>query len=352
MTSLMKTAAPHRGAAAIRPPRACSERSGVQLSDVETARISAAIDAARTESTREVYAAAWRGWQRWCEARGVAALPGDPWALCAYLTERAESGRAMGTLDLSCVAIRHVHRTCGADDPVDDEAVRQVRLGLRRLYGGAPRRLARPLTLADVRKTASAIDRSTPIGIRDAAMILLGYASAMRRSELVALQLADVEHKPAGLLLNVRRSKTDQEGHGQLVAVAYGRHSGTDPVAALAAWRAIRGETPGPLFTRIWASKVASSHCRHTCRPGCCAPAPKPSGWTAHGSPPTRCAPATPPRLRWPESRSTASLRRPATGTSPFSSIATFARSRRSRRPRAATSGCEWMPWLHWLAEA
>lgn len=163
----------------------------------------------------------------------------------------------MGTLDMSCVAIRHVHRACVADDPVADETVRQVRLGLRRLYGGAPRRLARALTVADVCEIASAIDRSIPIGTRDTAMILLGYASAMRRSGPVALQVAEVEHGPTGLLLNVRRSKTDQEGHGQLVAVAHGRHSGTDPVAAPAAWRAVGGETPGPLFTRIWASKVS-----------------------------------------------------------------------------------------------
>ena len=105
--------------------------------------------------------------------------------------------------------------------------------------------------------SSPAIDSSTPIGIRDAAVILVGYASAMRRSELVALTLADVEHKPAGLLLSVRRSKTDQPGHGQVVAVAHGRHAATDPVAALAVWRAVRGETPGPLFTRTTARSVS-----------------------------------------------------------------------------------------------
>lgn len=86
---------------------------------------------------------------------------------------------------------------------------------------------------------------------------MVGYASAMRRAEIVALTLADVEHKPAGLLLNVRKSKMDQQGHGQVVAVAHGQHSLTDPVAALAAWRTLRGETPGALFTRIWASSVS-----------------------------------------------------------------------------------------------
>lgn len=121
---------------------------------------------------------------------------------------------------------------------------------LRRTYGSAPRRLARPLTVDEIRHIVGGIDRTTPIGIRDAAIILLGYASAMRRSELVALTMADVEHKPDGLLLTVRQSKTDQQGHGQIVAVAHGRHALTDPVAALAAWRAVRRETPGALFTR------------------------------------------------------------------------------------------------------
>ena len=146
---------------------------------------------------------------------------------------------------------------CGVEDPVASETVRQVRQGLRRVYGAAPRRLARPLGIDEIRQILASIDRTTPIGIRDAAIILLGYASAMRRAEIVALTLADVEHKPAGLLLNIRQSKMDQEGHGQVVAVAHGHHALTDPVAALAAWRAIRSETPGALFTRIWASTVS-----------------------------------------------------------------------------------------------
>ena len=74
-------------------------------------------------------------------------------------------------------------------------------------------------------------------------MILLGFASALRRSELVSLTLADVELKPAGLLLNVRQSKTDPKGHGQVVAVAHGQHARTDPVAALVGWRAVRGRS-------------------------------------------------------------------------------------------------------------
>jgi len=141
--------------------------------------------------------------------------------------------------------------------PISSETVRQVRLGLRRTYGTAPRRLARPLSTTDIRDILTTIDRTDPIGIRDAAIILLGYASAMRRSELTALTLLDLEEKPDGLLITIRRSKTDQAGHGQTVAVARGTHSHTDPVAALAAWRRLPGHAPGPLFTRFFSSQIS-----------------------------------------------------------------------------------------------
>jgi hypothetical protein len=97
--------------------------------------------------------------------RGISALPGDPAALCAYLVERAADGIAVKSLDLACTAIRHVHRMHGLDNPADHETVRQVRqvrLGLRRTYGTAPRRLARPLTGAEIHQILTAIDRTTP----------------------------------------------------------------------------------------------------------------------------------------------------------------------------------------------
>ena len=230
-------------------------RAGLTLADA--ARIGEALAAARTPDTRRLYDVVWGQWQRWCADRDVAAVPADPLAVCAYLTERAEAGRATGTLDMACTVIRHVHRTLDATDPIASEAVRQVRRALRRTYGAAPRRLARPLSIEDIRQIIARIDRTTPHGIRDAAIILIGYASAMRRAELVALDLTDIEHKPAGLLLHIRQSKTDQEGHGEQVAVAHDQHAATDPVAALIAWRDLRGETPGALFTRIWGNTIS-----------------------------------------------------------------------------------------------
>lgn len=221
------------------------------LTATDAVRIGAAMDAAIADSTRTVYAHAWRGWERWCSSRAINPLPGSPAAICAYLVERADQGASMGTLDGACSAISYEHRSHGLDDPTLTEAVRQVRRGLRRTIGTAPQRLARPLDTGDIRQIVTAIDRSTAKGARDAAIILLGFASALRRSELTELTFADVETQPGGLLLRVRRSKTDPEAHGQVVGIAHGQQAMTDPVAALSTWTAVRGTDPGPLFTSL-----------------------------------------------------------------------------------------------------
>jgi len=222
-----------------------------RLTEADVTRIAAAIAATHAETTRACYAGAWDRWRRWCSGRALVPLPAEPAAVCAYLTERADQGVSLSTIDLACSAIGHQHRRHGLPNPIGHEAVRQVRRGLRRILGTAPRRPARPLSVSDIRQLITAIDRSTAQGVRDAALILLGFAGALRRSELAALTLADIEAKPAGLLLSLRRSKTDPDRRGQVVGVAHGQHALTDPVAALDAWLALRGAAPGPLFTSM-----------------------------------------------------------------------------------------------------
>jgi len=102
------------------------------------------------------------------------------------------------------------------------------------------------------------IDRTTVKGTRDAALILIGFASALRRSELAALTMADIEAKPAGLLIHLRRSKGDPEARGQVVGVARGQHLETDPIATLDAWLGLRGTAPGPLFTNAHHGRVGT----------------------------------------------------------------------------------------------
>lgn len=113
------------------------------LTVADATRIAEAIDATHAESTRDLYAHAWRVWQRWCAARD-ADTPASPAMVCAYLTERADQGVSVGTLDLACSAIAYQHRRHGLENPILSEGVRQVRRGLRRIVGTAPRRQAPP----------------------------------------------------------------------------------------------------------------------------------------------------------------------------------------------------------------
>ena len=229
------------------------------LTPGDAARIAAAIDAELAASTRTSYASAWRQWDAWCRERDIAALPAAPEAIAAYLAERAESGLCFGTLDGACSAIAHRHHEEGLADPTADVTVRRVRRGLRRIMGTAPHRQAHPLTVDELDRIVSTIDPATAIGARGRAVILLGYASALRPSELSALDLADISVKPTGILVAVRRSKTDQDGHGQLVGVARGQHRQTDPIRALDAWLKIRPAGPGALFTRVYASGTTTT---------------------------------------------------------------------------------------------
>lgn len=249
LPTLAAEAASAHASSNVAPGAAADPLAG--LTETDIGRITTAIAANHAETTLAVYACAWRRWEDWCVGRGLDPLPGAPAAVCAYLTERAAQGLAFGTIEVACSAIAYEHRSRGVLDPVAHEAVHQVRRGLRRTLGTAPRRQAHPLSVAEIRRIVTDIDRSAPQGARDAALILLGFASALRRSELAALRLDDLEAKPTGLLLRIRHSKTDQDGRGQIVGVARGDHARTDPIAALVTWLAHRGAHPGPLFTSM-----------------------------------------------------------------------------------------------------
>ena len=119
--------------------------------------------------------------------------------------------------------------------------------GIRRTVGAAPVR--KKAATSDV-VIAMAAPAASLRDVRDRAILLLGFAGAFRRSELVALDVADIEPTPEGLLVTIRRSKTDQDGQGRTVAIPRGDVA--CPVAALAGWLAAAGIADGPLFRRVW----------------------------------------------------------------------------------------------------
>ncbi|MCF8475861.1 MAG: site-specific integrase [Pseudolabrys sp.] len=183
----------------------------------------------------------------WAQQRGLDLIPASPAAVAAYLASEAERGVKASTIGRRCAAIQYVHRLGGHPNPVDDERVKAVLRGIRRTIGVTPRRMT-PATAERVIAMAPPADGSLT-ALRDRALLLLGFAGAFRRSELVTLDVADIEEVAEGLRVTIRRGKTDQEGRGTVIAILRGEMA--CPVAAVQAWLSASEITDGPIFRRI-----------------------------------------------------------------------------------------------------
>ena len=207
--------------------------------------------AAKSGATRRAYASDLRDFDAWCAAQERAPLPAEPATVALYVTHLARTGSAASTIQRRLAAISQVHQLAGhVPPPTQDWEVRQVVQGIRRRLGTAPAQKEAVLT-ATLRRLIASCDPETRVGARDRALLLLGFGAALRRSELVALDVEDVTVTDEGLRIRIRRSKTDPEAHGDEVGVVKGQHPDIDPVRALQNWRELGGITAGPLFRPV-----------------------------------------------------------------------------------------------------
>ena len=216
---------------------------------------------ARAKNTNTAYHSDMTIFANWCQPRGLRAIPAEPNVVAAFVADQACAGIRPVTLNRRIAAIRATHRALNLPDPTADSIVRDALASARNQFGIAGKPKA-PLMAAAVRSIAEGLSRRAgPAIVRDRAILLLGFAAAMRRSEIVSLTPADIEFVPEGLKVTIRKSKTDQVGAGQTVAVPFGSSPATCPVAALKAWMALctpmgpDGSTctpVGPLFRRIF----------------------------------------------------------------------------------------------------
>jgi integrase len=206
------------------------------------------VQAGVAENTRRAYRAAWADFCGWCQRYDRTPLPAAPETVALYLTDLS-GRRRVATLQQRLNAIGKAHRAAGFDPPGRDGVVRVVWSGIRRQKGTAQHGKA-PLVTADLRRLLACLGPG-PATARDRALLLLGYAGALRRSELVALDVQDVVWAREGLRITVRRSKTDQEGAGETVGIPYGSHLETCPVRALGAWLEAAGIAAGALFRPV-----------------------------------------------------------------------------------------------------
>lgn len=174
------------------------------------------------------------------------AVPATPEMIANYLAEHA-GHHAVATLCRRLVSISKAHAVQGLPSPTDTELVRATLRGIRHTHGSAQRQVS-PAVKEDVLSMVAGLKGIK--GIRDRALLLIGFAGAFRRSELVSLTVTDIEQAKQGIIVHLTRSKTDQEGRGRKVAIPYARGS-VCPVLALQHWLEVSGITDGPIFRPV-----------------------------------------------------------------------------------------------------
>ncbi|WP_419607348.1 site-specific integrase, partial [Thiolapillus sp.] len=146
-------------------------------------------------------------------------------------------------------AIRLAHRMANLESPTNSELVKGAFAGIRRVHGTAPN-AKEPAIAERIRAMVDPIDVDTLAGARDRALLLLGFSGAFRRSELVSIQVDDLERKEQGLIVSIRKSKTDQEGVGDTVPIIQADHY--CPIRALDHWLKLSAIESGPIFRRVY----------------------------------------------------------------------------------------------------
>src|SRR5215218_4521509 len=212
------------------------------------------LTAAKAESTRKAYDSDFRAWSDWARKRGFTPLPAADAAVAAYLAALSDAGASPRTVGRRLSGIGHAHREAGHPSPSEHPGTREVLRGIRRAAarGGRRPKKARALDTQTIR----ALVEDLPVGVaglRDRALILTSFALGLRASDACGLDVTDLA--PAGhggLDVTVRWSKTDQEGVGEVLALAPGMRAQTCPVRALRAWvHAAELGGSGPLFRSV-----------------------------------------------------------------------------------------------------
>ena len=205
---------------------------------------------AKAENTLRAYRSDWAQFEEWCSRQGLAPLPAAPATVALYITALAEAGRAVSTIRRRLASISAAHQAAGHQSPTQDMQVKTIWAGIRRAKGTAQRQVA-PVVTEHLRAIVGALQLDTLAGLRDRALLLVGFIGAFRRSELVGLNVEDLTPTAEGFVVTLRRSKTDQEGEGETKAIPYGANAETCPARALRAWLDAAGITSGPVFRAV-----------------------------------------------------------------------------------------------------
>ena len=193
----------------------------------------------------------------WCDSVELRALPAEPDTVSMFIAAESRRRLAVSAIERRVAAIAYYHRTADLPSAHATQRVRDTLAGIRRRRKKDKPVRKTPAVDSIVKSMVDTLDTESAAGLRDRALLVLGFAGALRRSELVALDVEDLPIRPSlGLTLTVRASKTDQSGRGQTLAVLAvsspsGKHSRYCPVAAMDAWLRFAEIGSGALFRSL-----------------------------------------------------------------------------------------------------
>jgi integrase len=250
---------------------------------------------ARSENTLRGYRSDWGEWTKWCDDHGVAPMPADPVAVAKYLSGLAGYGAKVGTMSRRLSSIRFAEQSAGVKSQLDDRIVMTVWEGIRRTHGAPPEQSAPimpPLLWAMLDATPTVSNDGLPLlaGLRDHVLLLVGFVGALRRSELIGIDVDHIEAHKNGATLHIPSSKTNQTGEQtELVILPASTTPGRCPVTAIDAWRNAAGIHEGPLLRGLTKSqkprstRMESSSVNFLVKQAVVRAGANPDEYTAHG---------------------------------------------------------------------
>ena len=217
-------------------------------------------EAARSPETKRAYASDFRLFEQWCGQAGLCSLPATVSTIGLYMTDLATGGAKVATISRRLAAISFCHKENRLPSPCSmkaDRQLAQVYAGIRKTRGTKQEGKA-AVSLSLIRRMVDIAEGGPFTASRDRALILIGFAGGLRRSELAGIRCEHLQPHARGITITLPRSKTDQEGQGREVEIARGsqpEHTPlsecTCPVRALDQWLRQAGIESGPVFRKV-----------------------------------------------------------------------------------------------------
>ena len=212
-----------------------------------TAKARQSIYIARADNTIKAYESDWNDFCDWCDYHHVSAFPAIPETIVNYINDLADNAKA-NTVARRISALTENFDAAGIqDNPCRFPIVKNALRGIKRMKGVIQHGKL-PILFDDIKEMLTYLDGDTLQQTRDKAILLVGFYGAMRRSEIANLDIDDIQFTRLGMLLTLRKSKTDQYDQGQLIAIPIVQDKNICAVHALKEWIRLSGITSGPVF--------------------------------------------------------------------------------------------------------